>query len=228
MRTQQWFLAVCSLVSLNSFIACRDGAETPTATTLPATTLAITSSRATAAVGYELLVKESLLYWRGRPVVGSGHEGILKLTSGDLAADGAGKWVGGYFVIDMTTIRSTDTKQEEGKESGLDAHLKDPDFFDVKKYPRASFTLLKAIPGANDSSFTLTGQLNIKNITNEITFPATLATDGDLIHARAALIIDRTKWGINYQSGNVLGILKNDIIDNYVPITLSLVFKKKP
>ena len=87
MRTQQWFLAACSFVSLNSFIACRDGAETPTATTLPATTLAITSSGATAAVGYELLVKESLLYWRGRPVVGSGHEGILKLTSGDLAGD---------------------------------------------------------------------------------------------------------------------------------------------
>ncbi len=82
------------------------------------------------------------------------------------AGDG-GKWVGGYFVIDMTTIRSTDTKQEAERIGTRMLHLKDPDFFDVKKFPVAYFTLLKAVPGANDSSFTLTGQLNLKNITND-------------------------------------------------------------
>lgn len=227
MRKHYFLLAALCLPAMYLFIACRDVAETPTSATQTATTLAVASSETAPAVGYELQVKESFIYWKGRPVAGTGHEGTLKPISGNLAADASGKWVGGYFVIDMTTIRSTDTKQEEGKESGLDAHLKDPDFFDVKKYPRAYFTLLKALPGANDSSFTLTGQLNIKNITREITFPATLTASGDLLQARASLIIDRTKWGINYQSGNIFLNLKDNVIDDLVPISLSLVFKKQ-
>jgi polyisoprenoid-binding protein YceI len=227
MRTQQWLFAALSLSGMYLFMACGDGAETPTATIQPVSTLAVASSEATPAVGYELQAKESLLHWKGRPVVGSGHEGTLQLVSGDLAADATGKWVGGYFVIDMTSIRGTDGKREGDKESGLEAHLKDPDFFDVKKYPKAYFTLLKAVPGANDSSFTLTGQLNLKNITQEISFPATVVNTGDLVQARAAFRIDRTRWGVNYQSSNLVGILKDDIIDNFVPITLSLVFKKK-
>lgn len=225
MRTQQFLLSALCLFGIYHFTACR---ETEKAIPAKLVTAAVaTPEPIAAATGYELQPKESFIYWKGSTVTGGGHAGTLRPVSGNLAADAGGKWVGGYFVIDMNTILSTDP-DNRGAEDGLVKHLKDPDFFDVPRFPKAYFTMLKATPGANDSSFTITGQLNLKNIVREITFPATLQTTGELIRARASMIIDRTKWGVNYKSGNIFLNLKDDAISDLVPIRLDLVFKKQP
>ena len=177
------------------------------------------------AVNYSLDVKESFIHWKGRPITGGGHEGTLQLQSGNLDADANGKLVGGQFVIDMNSLKSTDIKDEEGRRS-LENHLKDEDFFAVKKYPWGSFFLKKITPGADSTVFTITGDLGIKNIIHELNFPATIVVTGDLIKAKASIIIDRTKWGINYQSGSVFTNLKDNLIADQVPISMDLVFKK--
>ncbi|NII29211.1 YceI family protein [Pseudoflavitalea sp. X16] len=110
----------------------------------------------------------------------------------------------------------------------LDNHLKDDDFFSVKKYPKAYFTLTSSVPGVGVNEFTITGKLEVKGISHEISFPAVLEKIGDQFWARASLKINRVKWGVNYHSGSVFSDLKDGIISDDLPITLSLAFKKMP
>jgi polyisoprenoid-binding protein YceI len=107
------------------------------------------------------------------------------------------------------------------------SHLKDPDFFDVRKYPKGSFQLTKAIKGSSDSSYNITGQLTLRAITKEIHFPATIVRNGEDIVATASLTIDRTKWGITYQSGSVWGLVKNELLEDLVPVSLALRFHQQ-
>jgi polyisoprenoid-binding protein YceI len=157
---------------------------------------------------------------------GNGHQGYIKPLAGNLAFDANGTIAGGYFELDMNTITITD-KKDTSSDNGLVSHLKDPDFFDVKKYPRGTFQLTKAIKVSNDSSYYITGQLTLRDITQEIHFPATIVRNGKDIVATASLTIDRTKWGITYQSGSVFGLVKNELLEDRVPVSLALRFHQQ-
>ena len=157
---------------------------------------------------------------------GNGHQGYIKPLTGTLAFDANGSIAGGYFELDMNTITSTDRK-DTSSDNGLVSHLKDPDFFDVKKYPKGTFQLTKAIKVSGDSSYYITGQLTLRSITQEINFPATIVRNGEDIVATASLTIDRTKWGITYQSGSVLGLVKDELLEDRVPVSLALRFHRQ-
>lgn len=158
---------------------------------------------------------------------GKGHQGYIKPLAGTLAFDDNGTIAGGYFELDMNTITITDNK-DTSSDNGLVSHLKDPDFFDVKKYPKGTFQVTKAVKVSGDSSYDLTGQLTLRAITQEIRFPATIARQGKDLVATASVTIDRTKWGITYQSGSVFGLVKDELLEDKVPVTLDLRFRQQP
>ncbi len=214
-------LFVCAPLCLTVAVACRDrSAAVPTL----AITEPVPSSLEGRVVGYSLVVPESFVNWKGMHVMGgNGHQGYLKPLTGNLAFDAKGALVGGYFELDMNTITSTD-KKDTSSDNGLVSHLKDPDFFDVKKYPKGTFQLTKAIKVSNDSSYNITGQLTLRAITQEIHFPATIVRNKEDIVATASLIIDRTKWGITYKSGSLFGIVKDELLEDKVPVSLNLRF----
>ncbi len=119
--------------------ACQDGnqvAVTPTSPTL-AVAAANPKEAPAGAIGYQLLVPESFVYWKGRPVAGKGHEGTIKALIGRPGYRRQGPDRRGYFELDMQSIHSTDIQDKGGRES-LESHLKDGDFFDVGKFPKAS------------------------------------------------------------------------------------------
>ncbi len=218
---------VCAPLCLTGVVACRDRS----AAAIAAPELAITSPAASTpagrVVGYSLVIPESFINWKGSPVMGGGgHQGYIKPLTGTLAFDANGTIAGGYFELDMNTITLTD-KKDTSSDNGLVSHLKDPDFFDVKKYPRGTFQLTKAIKVSNDSTYYITGQLTLRAITQEIHFPATIVRNGEDIVATASLTIDRTKWGITYQSGSVLGFVKNELLEDTVPVSLALRFHQQ-
>lgn len=68
------------------------------------------------------------------------HEGILKFSKGDLHFEEE-KLVGGSFLVDMTTISTTDL--EGSSKQKLDRHLKSEDFFDVEKFPSSQLFIKK-------------------------------------------------------------------------------------
>ena len=176
----------------------------------------------------DLSTKESKVFWKGNNFSGyGGHEGTLQFLSGNLVLTTDSKIAGGSFIIDMNSIKNTDQKDEKGQKN-LEEHLKNSDFFDVKKFPLASFTIVKIESTMNLNNYIISGNMVIKGMSNRISFLATITQNKELISAKADFTINRTAWGITYKSQSFLdfGTLKNDLISNEIPLKLDLIFRK--
>ncbi|THU40561.1 YceI family protein [Niastella caeni] len=220
-------LFVCAPLCLTGAIACRDRSTAAIAASTLAITAPAPSTPVGSVVGYSLVIPESFVNWKGMQVIGgNGHQGYIKPLTGNLALDANGTIAGGYFELDMNTITLTD-KNDTSSDNGLVSHLKDPDFFDVKKYPKGTFQLTKAIKASSDSSYYITGQLTLRAITKEIHFPATIVRNEENIVATASLTIDRTKWGITYHAGSIFGLAKDKLLEDRVPVSLALRFHQQ-
>ncbi len=104
--------------------------------------------------------------------------------------------IGGEFIIDMNSMSNTDIKEKRGKDS-LVQHLKEPDFFDVKKYPLAKLAIT-SVEYFEDKTMRFNANLTIKGITKPIRFNATPNYEEKSLTTRFK--IDRKKWNINYKS----------------------------
>ncbi|HBE71778.1 MAG TPA: hypothetical protein DDW52_26845 [Planctomycetaceae bacterium] len=82
----------------------------------------------------------------------------------------------------------------------LTTHLKAVDFFDVKRYPKAAFTST-SIEAGEGNAVTIAGELTMLGQTHEISFPATFDAQSQALSAEFE--IDRTKWGMNYDTEKV-------------------------
>lgn len=163
----------------------------------------------------EIKTDKSKVVWKGYKVTGS-HEGTIAIKSGSLTFDG-NKLVGGEFVIDMTTISSTDLEGEyKGK---LDGHLKADDFFGVENHPTSTLVFTK-VTASGKNAYNVTGDLTIKGKTNPITF--TISIYGS--KATTSLKIDRTKYDIKYGSANFFDGLKDKAIYDEFDLVADLEF----
>lgn len=106
-------------------------------------------------------------------------------------------------------------------EPRLTKHLKSPDFFDVAKFPKATFksTAIKA-GGEGSATHTVTGNLDLHGVTKQIEFPARIKVNAELVLVEAEFSINRKDFGINYPG------MADDLIKNAVLILLKLRAKK--
>ncbi|MFI5450880.1 YceI family protein [Pedobacter sp. UC225_61] len=167
---------------------------------------------------YKVDLTKSSITWEGKKFAGS-HNGTVDLTSGNLNFNGK-KLTGGGFVANMTTIKDAD------KNGGLEKHLKADDFFGADKFPAANF-VIKKVEG-NGANVNITGDLTIKNVTNSVTFPATLVWNADKSVTATAdkIVIDRTKYGIQFKSKSVFSNIGDNFIYDEFTIAVKLVAKK--
>lgn len=124
----------------------------------------------------------------------SGHYGIVNFQEGHFVKTD-GKITGGTFTIDLRTLEAQDM-EKDGNE-GLTKHLKDPDFFDVKKFPKATL-VIKSTKYHDATHFQAEANLTIKGITKTVKFQAELNFENKTMKTRFK--IDRTRWEINYNS----------------------------
>ncbi len=75
-----------------------------------------------------------------------------------------------------------------------DDHLKSPDFFDTKKFPKVTFKSTKIAKAG--ASYKLTGDLTIRDVTKSVTFDATLSAPV------------KTPWGNQARAARVTGKIK--------------------
>jgi polyisoprenoid-binding protein YceI len=96
----------------------------------------------------------------------------------------------------------------------LTKHLKSPDFFDVAKFPTATFrsTEIKK----DGEGHTISGDLTLHGVTKRISFPATVSVTDSQVNANAEFSINRQDFGIAYAG------MKDDLIRDLVVIKLSL------
>ena len=149
------------------------------------------------------------------------HQGIVKIKSGKVKMKDQ-KLVGGYFIIDMTTITCTDIPDSDPiPKKKLENHLKGEDFFDVAKHPTAKFEIdeVRTHPD-NPAKILVLGNLTIKGITKrwKIEVEPTTQTD-KLFIAQADLRFDRQQFGVVYKG------LKDELVHDIV--RLNIVLKAK-
>jgi polyisoprenoid-binding protein YceI len=163
----------------------------------------------------EISLKNSSVEWIGEKVTGS-HYGTINLSKAFfIFEDNA--LVGGQFEMDMNSIKCTDIESPEYAEK-LESHLKDKDFFATEEYPSSQFKITEVI--FDGTSYMITGDITIRGISQEITFPAQFHSHGKLFHADATLKVDRTKHDVKYGSGSFFDGLGDRMI--YDEFTLKI------
>jgi polyisoprenoid-binding protein YceI len=163
--------------------------------------------------GQSKKVVASDVHWWGYKVAkseASSHDGTVKVKSGDMVMKG-NNLVGGSFVLDMTSINATDLTGEYQQK--LNGHLKNGDFFEVEKFPTASFKITSVKKNSDKIYNSLvTGNLTVKGKTNTITFPAKIAySKGVVSLVSEKFSFDRQKFDVAYKSTMQDVFVKDDI-----------------
>lgn len=167
---------------------------------------------------YKVDASKSEVKWHAKKVTGE-HMGTIAVSNGQLQVNG-NKVTGGKFVIDMNSIVCTDIKDAEYNQK-LVGHLKSDDFFSVEKHPTATFNITSLKPvakaAAGKPNYNVTGDLTVKGITKQITFPATINVKDGVATAKADVTIDRSKFDVRYGSNSFFDNLGDKAIyDDFV------------
>lgn len=218
-------ITIASAVLL-TFSACKSAPNADEAKTGEAQEVKLTEGSATVPIN----VTESKLEWIGTKVTAY-HSGTVAIKSGDIMVKD-GMISGGKFVLDMPTLVSL--KDDEGSNGKLTGHLQSPDFFDVATYPEATFEITSVTPfngtvdntggeaaeiseyNVTDPNYTISGNLKIKGVTKNITFPAKVSVNNTSVEAVAKFNIDRKLWGIAYTG------MKDDLIKDMIWFGVSI------
>lgn len=158
--------------------------------------------------------------------VGKSHSGTISIKSGEVTLDPKkGSLTKAQFVLDMTSLNTPDSDKLKG-------HLKSPDFFDVEKYPEAFFTTtsVESVQSlkAGDPSYKVKGDLKIKGKIEPIEFMLAVSKkDGAQMGHATAEIVDRTKYGIVYNSKQYSTVSKlgDKLIEDNIKLEIDVTAK---
>jgi polyisoprenoid-binding protein YceI len=177
------------------------GEATPSTVTSPVTNAGTITAR------YEIDSSTSKVEWVGSKVTGK-HEGGFKQFRGAVSlVDNAPEKSSVNVEIDTDSLFTDSDK--------LAGHLKTADFFDVAKYPKASFASTEVKKGGSGSSstasHTVTGNLTLHGVTKSITFPAAIKTTAGGVDVDAEFAINRKDFGLVY-AGKPDDLIRDDVV----------------
>lgn len=164
---------------------------------------------------YTLDTLNSKVEWKGYKVFKSentSHFGTIRFESGDVTVKD-GKLESGKFVADMNSLTSVDLKDSPEDMGKLNGHLKSDDFFEVEKFPTASYEITKVTPATEgDYNTLLDGNLTIKGITKPVQFKANVSVkDGEVSVATEPKDIKREEFGVKFQAPAENGVIKDEV-----------------
>lgn len=168
---------------------------------------------------YKTNLENSVIHWKGFKPTGS-HYGTIKLSNGYFSTEG-NSITGGEFTIDMNSIVDLDMPQDNEYNAKLVNHLKSPDFFDVKKYPKATFKITNSEKKGDKTL--IRGALTIKDKSNPIEFIATVKIEKQqLLLKSESFKIDRSKWDVRYKSKSFFDGLADKFIYDEMEISIDI------
>jgi polyisoprenoid-binding protein YceI len=121
--------------------------------------------------------------------------GELQIVNGRLAESG------NKVVIDTTSLWADADR--------LTGHLKSPDFFDVAKFPTATFVVTAITSGPTNA--TVTGNLTLHGITKQISFPADIQTANDTVYVNAEFFLSRFDFDMKYP-GKADDLIRKEVV----------------
>jgi hypothetical protein len=162
---------------------------------------------------------KSTFNWQGRKTFVKDwiDSGFVDAKSGFLAFED-GYISGGEIVIDMNSIKAIQTGANS-LEDKLTNHLKSEDFFNISKYPTSKIL----ITGFKDNL--LQGDLTVNDITKKVTIPVSIFEDDALYTLSGKLEIDRTEFGIKFNSNLIKDLSDEVLIDNIFVVSFKVILK---
>lgn len=156
---------------------------------------------------------DNIVKWEAKKI-GGDHNGtveakygVIEINDGQVTAE---------IEIDMSTIKTVDNG--EGLPD-LDVHLVSDDFFAVNEYPVATIKT-KKVTHQFGNTYNVVADLEIRGITNEINFPATIVTIDKMAIINAEIPVDRTLFEVGTNSK-----LKSAAIDEEFTLDITLIGK---
>lgn len=164
---------------------------------------------------YKVDTMNSRVEWKGYKVLKSDqttHFGTIRFESGDVTVKD-GKLQSGKFVADINTLENVDLKGDEEMKAKLEGHLKSADFFEVEKFPTASYEITKVTEAkSGDYNTILDGNLTIKGITKPVQFKANVTVENENVSiATEPTDINREDYGLKFEIPLENGLLNKEI-----------------
>lgn len=194
-----------SLAAL-AFLAVITGCSKNPAENVPAAEVKTPATAAPALVPmvaktYAFGPETSAIDFIGSKVTGS-HKGGFKKFTGELnVIEDRLVPAGNKVVIDMDSTWSDSER--------LTGHLKNADFFDVPKFPTATFVTTAIEKGATNS--TVTGNLTLHGVTKQISFPATVLFTNGAVNLSAEFVLIRSDFDIKY-TGKADDLIRQEVV----------------
>lgn len=160
---------------------------------------------------YQLNPSKSSLSWKGYGEGGGFvQEGTIDPQEGQLRLKEGGI-VSTQVVVNMPSISSGD--------KDLTKHLKNEDFFDIKKFPEATLKLISYSEGKAKADLTIKGE------THPVEIMLDYKQEGNTVTVTGSLAIDRTIYGIKYNSSSFFQDLGSYAIKNNFDLAFELTFE---
>ena len=207
------------LIIIPIMFSCYEPVKEDNKKNLPASSLALHVNNKK----YMLIdTKASFLTWQGASLNGLNTQtGFIYTSNGELKVED-GQVTGGTIEVGMNTIED----KNHGSDNKLVNHLKDPDFFDTKRFPFSTI-VITSVALVNGEDKKVTGNLTIKGITHAVTFPAKIKVKNGIVTANAKLVIDRTKWNVRYKSAKFYNNLANQTMSDSIKFHIHIIAKKQ-
>jgi len=128
--------------------------------------------------------------------------GIFKTIKGSIQFDDAKIATAKFDVtIDVASINTGNGLQNK--------HAKEAEWFDAAKYPTVKFVSKKVTKSG--AGYQVTGDLEIKGVKKEITFPFTFDKKGSTATFAAKFSVKRSDYNVGKSGGDVDDVIKLDI-----------------
>lgn len=151
----------------------------------------------------------SVLRWTGHAEVGTyAPSGTLRFRDGSL------RFERGVLQAAVLKVNMQSLQQEN---ADLAHHLKSADFFDVERYPIAQIRIDRA---TNGKAF---GSLTIRGKQTPLEVPVTVVQMSDRYKITGKVTLDRTRYGITYNSKNFFSGLGDKAIRNDFDVEFEIV-----
>lgn len=126
-----------------------------------------------------------------------------------------GKHEGGFKSFEITAVADMEDASNSELEIMIQAdslwsdddkltnHLKNPDFFNVRKHPKITFKSTSIQEGDEPDTVLIEGKMRMLDKEVDVKIPASVESDEKAITLKAEFKIDRTKWGMTYGEGKI-------------------------
>jgi len=225
MQNMKSLLSLAAITAVFALASCgssnesvpETNAEAAAATKGAETTMNLTDGN------YTIDAVASTIAWKGSKITGSTHVGTLAVYKGSIEiVDQA--VAGGFVSADMNAMVCTDEGMDDDTKANLIGHLQSDDFFGVEQHPFATVSL-EGIKVKGDQAVGF-GKLTIRDITQPISFPVTVAMDGGNVVMDAQLTFDRAKHNVKFRSGafpDLFPDLGDNLINDEIELDIHIV-----